>query len=229
MDFLAGIRHIQLEEDLELTSQLRLTIANTPTLPPQVIGTIPPAMIPPLPAPPPGFREAVRVLIYDKVSTRNEIYLGQLGTKFDLYFGKIFLHGAFKFGAGGARQYVSIAGATAGLGAVPGSVTGITPGGLLTPTSGIDEFSRTRYILVPEWNLRLGCQLYSWLQLFIGYDVLGIYNVVRPGHQIAFTQSQTTINLAGTTSNTTIVQPGFRWQDSDIWINGFNFGFQVRW
>jgi hypothetical protein len=228
-DVLAGVRHLSLEEDLELVGRFQINVANRPTLPPTVQGLITSgSILPPIPPPPVGLRTAAEIQTLDSVTTKNEIYVGQVGTKFDLYFGRVVVQGAFKIGAGGARQTVHIAGATAGVDAIVRQVQ-ISPGGLLTPTFGIDEFSRTRYVVVPEWNIKLGYQVFHWLRGYIGYDVIGIYNVVRPGEQIGVSTTQAVVNLGGNSSTTTLAQPGFRWTDSDLWVQGFNFGFELRW
>ena len=107
--------------------------------------------------------------------------------------------------------------------------TTTTPGGLLTPGTGLLSTSRTRYAVIPELNVNIGYQITPHVKVMVGYNFLYISSLARPGDQIASVQSTTTVAIAGAPSTVRVNTPAINYHDTDMWIQGLTAGVQVRW
>ncbi len=119
------------------------------------------------------------IAVSDSFRTQNHIYVAQVGLqsfwygsgRWDLnYFGKI--------GLGGASQRVEIAGSNFFSG-LPDQNTG-----LYTQANNIGNFERNKFVAVGELGLKLGYRITERLHAQVGYNVLYVSSVVRPGPAI---------------------------------------------
>lgn len=229
LDALMGFRYMEFSEDFNVAESIRLQVADAINL--SGPGPIPPNPLPPIPQPITGLRDIVTVNTVDTVATRNRFYGTQIGGAWQWYaLPKVVFAGFGKIGVGAMVQDVFMQGATTTISAVPGGTgTTTTPGGLLSPLTGTVNASRTRYAVIPEVNMSLGYQITPWLRMSVGYNLIYISSVVRPGDQVGSSQQTTTISLAGQATTVTQTQPAFRYHDNDFWAQGLTAGFQVRW
>lgn len=229
-DVLAGFRFLTLDEDFTLTENIRLQVANAINL--AGPGPIPPNPLPPIPQPVTGLRELTNITTRDSVSTHNNFWAAQAGGSFNWWLGeRLTFNGWGKIAAGAMIQQVNIAGSTTSTSNPTGTaaVTNTQAGGLLTPLSGPISTSRTRYAVMPEFNIGFGWQFTRHIRGTIGYNFLYLSTVARPGDQIGFASSSTTINVAGQPTTTVVNSPSFRYMDTDIWAQGLTAGVEVRY
>jgi Putative beta barrel porin-7 (BBP7) len=195
---LAGFRYIDLRENL--------SIASSETLLP--------------PSPLASFTGT------DSFSTKNQFFGAQLGVKAERQFGAFDGAVVAKVALGDNYQTVSVNGSSLVVGNAFGIPPGLTPGGIFAQTTNMGQQTRNQFTVVPEAQLELGYRASNGIRLFIGYDVLYLSNVVRPGNQIDTTLNFTgnpAINGPGATL-TGAPRPGPLFNGSSFWAQGVQFG-----
>jgi long-subunit fatty acid transport protein len=104
------------------------------------------------------------------------------------------------------------------------------PGGLLSGPSNQGVYERTRVSVVPEINLKLAYDVNPNIRLSLGYDALYMQHVVRTAQQTSFTNTVTQVEVAGTGGTTIgLQQPVVVLKDLDVWVQGINFGLELRY
>jgi hypothetical protein len=198
VDFIGGFRFLHMDESLEIIENLNVVQPFG--------GTTPFAVV-------------------DRFQTRNDFFGGQAGidAEWNLWR-RWYIGGWFKIGMGDMRQVVNIYGATAS----PSLPGGFQAGGLLAlPGTNIGSYTQNRFAIVPEGGLKLGYNFTDHLRGYLGYDVLYVSSVVRPGDQV-----NTTVNptfLPGNGPARGAPAPPFQFRTTDFWAQGFNAGLEWRW
>lgn len=190
IDFLAGFRSAGLEESLNLFTNSTVTATNALTQ------------------------------TWDRFSTRNQFYGGQIGAHAEFRRGRWALELTGKLGIGNTYQSVSTLGNTItndGMGNVTNTV-----GGIFTQQSNIVHLSRNDFTLMPEVGLKVGFQLREGIRATVGYNFLYWSSVVRPGDHI---DRNVNFNQATTGPQ----QPTIQFNDSDFWAQGLSTGLELRW
>jgi hypothetical protein len=105
-----------------------------------------------------------------------------------------------------------------------GSPAGLV-GGLLTQRSNIGTYEQSPFTVVPEASVTVGYYLTPSLNFTVGYTFLYINNLMRAGPIVdtAVNLTQQTGDLEGP------ARPAFRWDESDFWLQGINFGLNWRY
>jgi Putative beta barrel porin-7 (BBP7) len=104
-----------------------------------------------------------------------------------------------------------------------GQATETATGGLLAQTTNIGDRSRDVFAVVPEAGVNLGYQVTPRVKAVFGYTFMYLSNVVRPGEIIDTTVDSRLLAFSGQNANGA-TRPQFRWVDSDLWVQGMNFG-----
>ena len=148
--------------------------------------------------------------IRDAFGTQNAFYGVDFGVRGILRYDCFSLEATGKLGLGSMLEIVNISGQSI----VNGTAVS-PPVGLYAQTSNSGHFDRNRFSIVPQAEVRLGWEITSHLKLSLGYDLICMSNVVRPGNQI----NQT----AGVVYNTSSFNTS--------WFNaqGLNFGIEIRY
>ena len=160
--------------------------------------------------------------ILDRFATNNNFNGGQLGVSMEVNNGRWSISSRFKVALGSVAQRVTINGST--VTTEPGQAPTTATGGVLALSSNSGHYTRNQFGVLPEFGLDLHYQLTPLWRLNLGYTILGLTNVVRPGDQI-----DTSINpnlfpppiAAGS-------QPAFAFKNSDVLIQGINFGIEAN-
>jgi hypothetical protein len=163
----------------------------------------------------------------DRIDTRNQIVAPQVGLNFDARCYGFFLEADGKLALGANFQDVDSAGVSTAT-TVSGG-TRSTLGGLLTGPADQGSIHRTRVVFVPEVNVKVGYEFANWARVFIGYDALNMDHVVRPGNQVSFTEGLTQLQVANSTASIPLRQPIIRISDQNVWVQGINVGFELRY
>ena len=58
------------------------------------------------------------------------------------------------------------------------------PGGVFAQPSNMGNYDANHFAVVPEGDFSVGYAFCSWARVMIGYDILYISDVARPGSQI---------------------------------------------
>jgi hypothetical protein len=208
VDWLAGFRYLDLEEGLLISESPRGTVIRNgvPT-------------------------KVDRSSITDRFDTHNKFYGGQLGVRAKKWWGPLDLELQGKVALGATHQVVEISGFTSitALG-----VTSTAPGALLTGPGNLGHHNRDKFAVAPEASVNVGYNFHPNWRVVAGYNLIYWSNVVRPGDQIDRVVNPTTAPalITGVTPPVTqvgAVRPIFAFNDTDLWIHGFNAGLEFHW
>lgn len=226
IDLIGGFRFLTLAEEFLLNETITLQTANSNTL--FVNGPITSnAGIPAIPPAVTGLQVVSNTASLNNISTRNTFYGAQAGASWDWrVFDRLSFQGWGKIGVGAMVESFSITSTTTTTSGALGTTT--VPGGILPVTGFLDQ-GRTRYAVIPEFNLTLAYRLCDRVKATLGYNFLYMSSVLRPGDQIAFNNSSTQINIAGTQNSVATVQPAFSIKDTDFWAQGLTVGLAFQY
>lgn len=209
-NFFIGARYADLDEHLDIDQ-----VSNT--LPAGVIGSSGDFFGPPASA-----------AISDSFHTRNQFYGGQIGTQGQLDGSKLFLKLRGAVAVGYTHQEANTYGATT-LNQSDGTVQQFS-GGVLALQSNSGHFSRNVVSVLPTAEITLGCHVTSFMDAFIGYNVLYWSDVVRPGdvvdRTVNPTQLPTSVQSVGFSGP---ARPQPFHHDSDLWMHGINAGLALHY
>jgi hypothetical protein len=201
IDVLAGFRHLQLEEGLSITENLAVP-AGAPMFAGSTIG------------------------VNDSFSAHNNFYGGQLGTELEFRRGRWTLDLLGKVALGATRETIQIRGAT--VLTTPGSLPAFAMGGLLAQPTNIGNFGRSRFAVVPEAGLKVSYQITSHLRGYVGYSLIAVSDVARPGHQIdRFVNPSQLPTVMGPGTLVGAARPLPLINGADFWAQGISFGFEL--
>ncbi|MCS6851069.1 MAG: BBP7 family outer membrane beta-barrel protein [Gemmataceae bacterium] len=202
IDLTAGFRYVNLSEDLDIDQFSRVVLLPVPN----VLAS----------------ERILQTRTHDSIDTSNNFAGAQLGLAYRLVLGPFFVNANAKFAFGGNFQTVRLRGYHVDANGV------VRPGGLLTAAGIMGTQRQNRVAIIPDLGVKVGCQITRLIWAYAGYDWFQIQNVVRPGNQIGFASSTTTITINGVPTTATLAQPAFRFNDSDVQIHGLCFGLELR-
>jgi hypothetical protein len=198
--------------------------------------------------------QAIIAQTFDHSDTQNQFIGWQLGARADYRMGPWSVSGTFKTAAGNMYERVGIGaigsraviqtsfaegttGPTSNLLQTPlghtllGLFRQSLPGGIVLPSDLSDRhFTRERLTFVPEVGINVGYEVTSRLRVYIGYNLLYVTSVVRPGNpfeQINGNQALRTLfpgNPVGPGSPLAIHVMG-----SEFWAQGMQAGIEFRY
>lgn len=164
-----------------------------------------------------------RIDQFDLFELENEFHGGELGLMGHSVDGRWTLDFLATVALGSMQQRANIRGRTT---STPdgGSPTTLN-GGLLTQGTNIGHFEDDPFSVVPEVTVTLGYCATPRLDFSIGYTFLYASNVARAADVI-----DTTVNLSQQTGDLEgPARPAFRFRDSGYWLQGLNFGLNLRY
>ena len=201
VDLLAGYRFFQMSEQLRIDTN---TVSLDPSSP-VTVGTT--------------------FNIFDSFHTRSQFNGGQLGINSQHYFGCWSVDLLAKLALGGMSQTVTISGNT--VVTPPGGASTSSAGGVLALPSNMGQFTRSRFAVIPEFGVNLHRQLNPCWKVNLGYTIMVVTNVVRPGDQIDLQVDPNQFPPPATAGPFT--SPAFAFNDSDIWLQGLNVGLEYNY
>jgi hypothetical protein len=204
LNFLAGVRYIDHDENLQVFSRTTVpSNAFDPTVPPDVIE------------------------IFDEFAVRNQFFGGQLGLQTELRRGRWFADVIGKVALGNMNEQLDVIGVTTSN--IAGVVTRVD-GGLLALVSNIGRRDRDEFAFVPELTLKFGYQWTQRISTYIGYNMLYLSNVLRPGDQIDPVINPTLLPVSAEFGNIFgPPRPQVVFNESDFWTQGVTFGLSIRY
>jgi hypothetical protein len=201
VDFLAGLRYLNLNESLTITENIAIQVAQGAAFP---AGSF--------------------VNVVDFFGTKNQFYGAQVGVAGRYYYGRFSLDGSAKLALGWTHQEVTVFGNETVNGVVQQP-----QGGLLALNSNSGTRSRDRFSVVPEIGLRVGYAVNDWLRLTLGYNFLYWSSVARPGQQIDRNLDITRIPNFAPAGTPAVpgLHPAPLFNSSDLWVQGLTFGVEL--
>lgn len=157
---------------------------------------------------------------FESFASRNRIYCGQVGAETRYVRGLWWVSGLVKLAIGGNCQQTDISGNAVD------QIVGLSgPQTLFAQTTNIGEHERSQFVFVPELGVTLGVRLLDHVDLTVGYTLIWISNVARPGSAIDF--NTTTPIIGDPPSSPT--NPAFAFHSDDFWAQGINLGVTWRY
>lgn len=167
----------------------------------------------------------VRRDIFDKFSTSNQFYGGQLGAVVQVASGKWGAEILAKVALGGKVHTVRIDGVIV-LQPAGGSFSS-SPGGLLALPSNGGQHRAGSFAAVPELGVVGGYQCMEQLRIRVGYTLLGWSSVALPGGQIDRQINPTQLPSFSGPGAIRIPQlPSFQFDRTAFWAQGFSVGIE---
>jgi hypothetical protein len=201
VDGFAGWRTVGLNESLGLRENLGIVSSSNPNLP---AGTT--------------------FVVNDRFATSNLFNGAQIGGIGEYRIGRWSFDVRGSVALGGTEQFVSISGST--FSAAPGIPGSTAPGGLLAQSSNMGRYTRGMVSMVDEIGFNVGYQFTNHIRGFVGYNFLYWTSVVRPGNQI---DPVVNPNLIPPATAGGPARPAFSFNGSDFWVQGIQFGLDIRW
>ena len=87
---------------------------------------------------------------------------------------------------------------------------------------------QSRFAVLPEAKLKLGCRLGDNCHLFAGYDFMYLSDAVRPGDQVDLTIDPSRAPILAT-GGIGPLRPRQSFARSDFWVQGLLLGFDCRY
>jgi hypothetical protein len=206
IDLPMGVRYLDMNEVVNITNTVTATNA--------VFG------VPFLGTP---FGQGSTTVVTDMFKANNEFLGGEFGIRLESRWNRFYVTAEPRIGVGATRQSVLIGGVS--VLEQPGLANQTAPGGILAVPSNSGFHTRERFTFLPEGNLHVGWEVFSWMRIQAGYNVLYWPNIVRPGDHISRTVDirQVPTDFAftpGVAGNS----PFFNFKESSFLIQGVSLG-----
>jgi hypothetical protein len=193
----AGFRYLDLEEHLNVTSNSALFTTTTYT---DNLGNT-------LATAPPGST----VTVVDQFGARNQFYGGQVGVRAQYMLNRWSFNGQTTLALGATHEVVSVNGFT-NVYPANGSPVYLNGGNYASIQNGV--YVANKFAVAPALQLNVGYQITPWVRATVGYNLLFLSSVVRPGNQIDNTYDGVTHPLVPMKSTT-------------YWTQGLTFGLRA--
>jgi hypothetical protein len=176
----------------------------------------------------PRWREAFTNAARDWLDTLDEQAIvllgGQVGTRIEGNFGRLSLALAGKIALGVNDMTLDVSGLTTRT----DSPT-YYPAGVLANTANVGRYRDSHYAFVPEGSLAIGWWFTPNLRLKVGYNVLYMSDVIRPGSHISNNVNPSAVPVDQVYGSTPVTRTSPLFQRTDFWAEGITFGFDFRY
>lgn len=193
---LAGFRYLRLDEELDIVANSNLFTTTTYT---DNFGNV-------LATAPPGSS----VTVVDQFGAHNDFYGGQIGIRGDYNWNRWSFSGTGLLAIGATHESVWVNGTTT-VYPVNGQATPLAGGNYATLQIG--RYTQDRFAVAPELKLSVGYQFTPTLRGTLGYDLLFLSDVLRPGNQIDNTFDG-------------MNHPNIPFKSSTFWSQGLNLNLE---
>lgn len=156
--------------------------------------------------------------ILDQFGTKSQFNGGQVGIRAQYFNCRWRLDLAGKLALGGMSQQATIQGSTTVNSEPP------SDGGILALPSNSGTHQQTKFAVLPEFATTLNYELGECWNVSLGYTLLVVTNVLRPGDQI-----NTDVDprqFPPPAAGGPFTAPWFKFNDSDIWLQGISVGLE---
>jgi hypothetical protein len=200
IDFLSGYRFLRYDENLTIREDLA----------PQGDDIVP----------------GTRIQIADSFSAQNQLHAWEFGFVGDLQHDRWSFEFLAKLGVGLNYQDMNIDGIT--LVTVPGFGSAANVGGLLALQSNIGHFTKSEVCLLPELGFNLGWQATDHLRFQAGYTIFWLTDIIRAAEQIDLRVNRALLPPVENPDAQPRL-PTVLFKDNQLWVQGFNIGFEYRY
>jgi Putative beta barrel porin-7 (BBP7) len=161
---------------------------------------------------------------FDSFTTRNRFFGPQVGADLNWSRSGFTFDVAFKLAVGAMMEQATIQGSTTAV--LPSGSVFERQGGFLALSTNSGTHDRTKLAFMRDTSFSVSYSLTENIALHIGYDILWVSNVVRPGEQASLNINPTLLPFSA--MPTLPLQPGFRFNEETFWMHGFTVGLAVQ-
>lgn len=219
LTLLAGYRHVDLREDLLITSPSQLIQPFGSFTYPGAGGIL--------------LGPGDLITVDDNFSCRNRFNGAQIGVRGEAQFGRFAVTGTAKVAFGVNNQQSIIFGSSSASNFEGRQLVDFVaiPSGLLAVGSNIGRYSKNVVSAVPELNIQIGYLCSARWRAFLGYNLLFWPNIIRPGDQIStfLNDVQTPLSPAFGLPGNGIPAPTVPFKESSFWAQGISWGLEYRY
>ena len=133
---------------------------------------------------------------YDSFTTRNRFFGPQFGAKLNWARSGFTFDVAFKLAVGAMMEQATIQGGTTAM--LPSGMRFYRPGGFLALSTNSGVHDRTKLAFMRDTTFSFGYSITENIALRVGYDLLWVSNVVRPGEQASLNINPTLLPFSAT-------------------------------
>ena len=173
-----------------------------------------------------AFVPGTRIIVVDEFRTENTFHGVLLGCALDYRQGPWSMELLAKADVGQLSRRSTIFGHTRI--ETPGAATVDHAGGILAQTTNMGTIDSNDWIVIPELEFNLGYNITPHLRLLVGYTLIYLHDFARAADLIDTTVNPNLIPPA-TNGGAGPARPAFMTSRSDIWVQGFNFGIELRY
>jgi hypothetical protein len=161
----------------------------------------------------------------ENFTTYNHFWGGQFGAEYDYRIGPVVLEFIGKCALGETYETLQISGFTSVIQA-SGAVATNPKAALLVGPGNVGHFTNNEFAAVPQGQFKVAYEFNQNLRLNVGYDVLWISRVARPGNQ---TNPDVNVQPVGGPPIEPLDPKFLGFRSSGLWAQGFNVGFEVNY
>ena len=167
--------------------------------------------------------------VQDHFRTENRFYGGQMGFSTDIRGGRWVFALTSKLALGMVNEVITVQGQSALNDPIRGIASQVV-GGLYANRTNIGRYRNDEFAVIPEVSTSLGYAWTSWLDTSIGYNFLYISRVARPGRQFSPVVNPALVPTSPTYGfGVATAAPNPLFTQDDYWLQGVNFGLNIRY
>jgi hypothetical protein len=167
----------------------------------------------------------LRVGAFDTFATDNHFVGAQFGGRWNWNIDRLSIDFLWKLAVGGMNQAVDINGDTGA--ALSNGASIERPGGLLALSSNIGDYDRTKLVAMRDATLNIGYAITSNVRINLGYNLMWVSSVIRPGEQIDLGVNPKLLPFSGLAPSAP-ARPSFQFKGDEFWMHGINVGLSVQ-
>jgi hypothetical protein len=167
----------------------------------------------------------LRVGSFDTFATKNQFVGGQFGGRWNWNIDRLSIDFLWKMAIGGMSQEVDINGGSNA--ALTSGARIERSGGLLALSSNIGEYQRTKLVVMRDATLNFSYAITSNVKLNLGYNLMWVSSVIRPGEQIDLGVNPKLLPFSGVAPSGP-ARPSFQFNGEEFWMHGINVGLSVQ-
>lgn len=210
INFLGGFRYLELDENLETASRSTLLNGATATFDGK------------------QYSAPATIEVRDQFTAQNSFYGGNLGLSTESRSGRWSTSVTGKIALGVMHERVTVNGSSA-LSDQARGVFSTVNGGLFANSTNIGTYKNDEFCVIPEVTASLAYNWTSWFSTSIGYNFIYVSRVARPGDQFSPAVNPTNIPTNQFYGFGSVIPgPNPLLTQSDYWLQGVNFAFNVR-
>lgn len=206
-----GFRYLEVDEDFRIASRSTLQMGATAPFDGKL------------------YADPATIEVQDGFRCENRFYGGQVGFNFDVRKGRWIFGMVSKSAFGVMNEEITITGVS-NLNDPTRGIASQVVGGLYANTSNIGRYRNDEFAYVQEVTTSLGYAWTSWLSTSIGYNFLYVSSLARPGRQFTTVVNPAVVPTSPTYGfGSAVAVPSPLFTQDDYWLQGVNFGVQMRY